>query len=44
MGEFEAKITIHVYVKKDLFISNQIRSLDHATLGFKLNGNMKKIN
>jgi len=24
--------------------SNQVRSLDHATLGFKLNGSMKKIN
>jgi len=27
-----------------MFVSNQVRSLDHATLGFKLNGIMKKVN
>jgi len=44
MVEFEAITAIYVYVKKYLFVSNQIRSLDHATLGFKLSGMMKKIN
>jgi len=27
-----------------MFVSNQVRSLDHATLVFKLNGIIKKIN
>jgi len=27
-----------------MFVSNQVRSLDHATLAFKLNGIIKKIN
>jgi len=27
-----------------MFAQNQIKSLDHATLSFKLNGIMKKIN
>ena len=27
-----------------MFVSNQVRSPDHATLAFKLNGIIKKIN
>jgi len=45
MREFEAKTTVNVYVNiRFMFVSNQVRSLHHATLGFKLNGVMKKIN
>jgi len=44
MREFETKTTVNVRVKQDFFASNQLRSVDHATLGFKLNGIMKKIN
>jgi len=45
IGEYEAKTTVSVYVNiRFMFVSHQVRSLDHATLGFKLNGIMKKIN
>jgi len=44
MGEFETKTTIYMYVKRFMFVSNQIRSLEHVILGFKLNRFMKKIN
>ena len=33
MGEFEAKMTICVCEIRFMFVSNQIISLDHATLG-----------
>jgi len=44
LGEFKAKITVNVYGNKIYVCIKSVRSLDHATLVFKLNGIIKKIN
>jgi len=43
MGKFEAKTTVNVMEIRFMFVSNQVRYLDHATLASKLNI-IKKIN
>jgi len=44
MGEFEAKTTVNVYGNKIYVGIKSSKISGHATLAFKLNGNIKKIN